>query len=688
MSKKGQRLLIILVLVLLTPRQVVEESSKIEEFLRKIKQSLERLKDLNRNKRKEDRAQREKRKKEVRKKLIERLSLPYTIPERHFIIDTSRAYANFSVASKIPEKTGENVNTAHSSLHSSIKNFLKENSLYLPFRPAPVKTILQEFKKYSANSFFERQNKSPENPEFNELYNWARQVQQWYRELAKKAMYLWLLIEDNFLNDPDGFDYFSSLICRGLKKEEFFDSSSCYPLNPDYMLPHIYLEKNAHLDTPGAFSPYCYKFYKDYFKIDYNSFFNLSESERVTSTTNVCRDFLILFSLGKKITDDESKLRNCIEYFLTHKQWLRYCEPSTIRKKLAKIYNNAKKWFRTFELVLTKKVVSSSKKLPFFNNEISLSSSGHILSLLLYYNVIDNKLQILEQIYQTIKYDREKGDILTHNNCEFTTLQNEKENFLETIIRVVSEKNVKRKEELINDIKNNTFSRVFGFLFSQYPEILARIIETFQFKSFITQLDKIKEEGLKKKDICSALLFGKIYWEWNARCSLSCDKKSEADREKCYQECESMNMEKNIEIVNSLVVNDMEWALIVTNPDIIEFPPFDNIEKIFESLPLLDYYIYKNIVLYRAKKCDKYQRYPGEPEKRLEEFHCIFKDTGLNTKCFFKDVPVISSIIEKNLGGSLPLVQIRQIFKKKKDEILPSLKEQLENYLKNNIFNA
>lgn len=665
----------------------------LENIRRTIKEVIGKQSSILRRRQKGD----EKKVKSVRRKrIIEKLATPFVLQPKHRIIEYEKGALSAGKESKNEGRWGNGIegkgNIPSSSIISTVNRVWRENPALMLSGLPDIRKIISQRGAFTGK--WDRWNGGvSENRQVNpDHYNYVMGLRDWYVELAKRALILWSIVEEIFINNPDGFEYFSQAVCPGLNKSHFFLSSACYDVYSDSMLPGNFLKQGLYLTSSGAFAPYCFRFYKEYFKIEeMTTFLNLWENEKVSSGSDLCRDFLVLFSLGDKITWYELKLRGC-EKNLTEK----VCSVTNLNNNARMMNLLAKRWFKMFKYVFIKIAPFITKLItkPNFpkneNNEVNIET---ILSLLLYKNGIESKVRIVEEIYSKLRgleLNELVSKILRLNTCNFN-LDKEKSNLIKTIFTAFGNSNLKSEEisSLINELEqSNAFVSVFDKLSSDAPNVLMEVMKSESFKSFVSQFDVLKEKARKDKDVCSFLLLALLLG--NEACLGKCANiDDEVGRSKCRWECENKGREKNVDITDLLFTENREAIVFALKPDLIPPPKSANTNDIFDQLnkmAIFDYYIYKTLSLQKIATCGYGNIKLGEKdyEETLKQYKCIFDNKDLDVKCYFVDNVIMLAIIDY-LGGNLELPRIRTKLRKLEGKVIIDV---VENALRTYLFKS
>jgi hypothetical protein len=198
------------------------------------------------------------------------------------------------------------------------------------------------------------------------------------------------------------------------------------------------------------------------------------------------------------------------------------CTSHNVKKWIENIYEESRKWFKSFEYLLKKKVFPAYIALKIKNLITTSQVEGrsvddrsyieYLLNFLLYKNVFNPKLTALNSLYQ-IKF--KDDELLTKNNCSDSQFQKAKEDFLKTIEKYADVLEDKSIEALVK-IKNNEFAigeNYYSILleeFAKFPGILSKIISSKVFNVFINQVEDLKKRVLEARNICDLLVLAYI----------------------------------------------------------------------------------------------------------------------------------------------------------------------------------
>jgi hypothetical protein len=194
-----------------------EQKQTLEEFFNKIKEILQKAKELQEQMKKK---KNEEEKKRIRKKIIEKLSNPfyYRFKHKEIKIDKSKGRA-LNSRTEITENSDEEYrfkkymkgNNVVKIINSGVKNY----PFLMPFNLPKLK-IEQERKTAEDR----KGSLSSDKPNLVEQTRQdLSEILQWYLSVAEKVLFIWKWIENIFIKNEKGRKYFER-VCSPAKAEK------------------------------------------------------------------------------------------------------------------------------------------------------------------------------------------------------------------------------------------------------------------------------------------------------------------------------------------------------------------------------------------------------------------------------------------------------------------------------------
>ncbi|MFN7182101.1 MAG: hypothetical protein ACK4NF_05435 [Planctomycetota bacterium] len=463
-----------------------QKKEDTEQFLEKIKQIMERIKETQQDmaKQKLTKEEKERRKRKARKQLLEKLAIPYIPYKFHnIIIDISK-----KTFSKSPESMMSTVDNAElintqrslSYLRSKISHLLKDNPRFVPFK-------FQELKKFLKRESLNENAGDIKTTDFNRQRNPAMReyidsVHEWLLEIHNSSRIFWKIIYQVFIEDDENFLYFSGNICKGVNRDFMFKLSN---------------EKIRRVSAPFdtykmAFHPLKITGELTLFSVTGMDSRNFRIWARKIFSPNrenldLCEGLIVLDSYGRYLLpppDELDKgdvvksiiaLLECVDKYYTSSP--QQCDKKRVENLVEKSVILFKRYFR-FANNLFKKAV-----LPLYIKTLYYKSRGKdireltnnledLLNLLIYKSVSKERLKEISTILRSFKFPSFKSDTGHNINIEDVEkrmgCQLQSSNILSKLKQEIEDAVTKFISELDNNITS----------IRKYPDLRIKIMES------------------------------------------------------------------------------------------------------------------------------------------------------------------------------------------------------------------
>ncbi len=718
-----------------------EEKTEVDKFLENIRQILktiknEKMKTTSRNKNSIRDAQYVSRKRRIKRQLLNKLTLPYVFQQKHHLINVKCQKPNAKCQSQKSDSKNEKKLSGpiiQSPSYNNIKHssVYKNSSLLMPFKPPDIKSIISKLKNQQSRTFQGEDNLKTPHQKWLELEPFMNEIREWYYELAEKALVLWTSIEKFLVDTPNNYSSLKSnsnekcpwkdekeIFDKGYRDVAFLPSRFLRVFNYEHLYIHKYIRFLTPLTNQIGINP---------------SYFNelLMGKQKITNSSHLCEDIIVLHSKGFFLKVEYLyKLTDCLNDYFVRKDTSEnnYCHFYTgfkfLEGLLREIYENAKKWFKLFKLVIKKKVIPHmiEKMIDSLLDDSSpnvISVDDIVLNVWIYQVIIRKRLDELQQLYRIVEKIKSSGDttifskireLLKNNGCtlDFESVKNELETY------------IKSKGGDTQLLIANRFSEQFDNLLQFKYEIYEKVIKSSIFAIFINQIDKLKKMVRERKDRCALIMLSTIaptvadaanflsvnnldgliwyienfyppqcvhYSEsecktikgcfWNTQqilpeCSDYFDLCRSFTKEKCENTSECVWIENfGVKYCNPKDVFTKKIAQYINEEDNQVYKIHNTLNKLL----LLNYDIYSKLRIYKLEKCVGVKIGLEEVEKAIKKYECIFNNAS-EISCLFDKNPAVKEIIDKLNGIKLNEInkKLREIDGKNLSEFSETVK--------------
>jgi hypothetical protein len=506
--------------------QEKSSAKDLNEFLENIKMILQKIFEVNKQKRMSP-EEKLKRKREERKKIIEKLSNPYKrLSPHNKIIKIGKPKSTDDEKSSL--NTAESNNEHFSYISQTILKLIQKSP---PLNPLDYRKILDSLRKLLQTK--DGKTPSSHGSIFSNIVgneqSYINELRQWYLELIKNVLNFWLFFKKVFVEDENRYGYLEKNLCKNEIKETTSQEVRYGIFNSWFNTEAEISEISVALDywevgAPLGFTESNYYFIQKYIKKDGQQHipFNLNKS--------LCYNLTALNHLGLKIFAKEKNSLYDVYRCITssnHTQSSKECE--NISKKLEVLERHIKRYLTKMSIIAYNKLFPSiitmciHKCVPCEGIGLKCMNQNKTISS---ENLQETILQLLyTSIYRPIIQQKSEPFIRSiidppieiKNSCKTDQRYQEISSSLSKLINEfisLLEKEMPRNlsfseqatiEKVINQVRRGELVPSLDTLSSLSTPIFGKILTSEHFANLLTfAADKVKEfTQLKENNVCS-----------------------------------------------------------------------------------------------------------------------------------------------------------------------------------------
>ncbi len=342
---------------------------ELEKYLENIKQTIKKIKQLQsirQNQKKHNERKKLRNKKQIKKQLFQKLTLPYVLQPRDYIIHIHKEKSkndlekinNEFYSRFVPDKKS-NFQHASSPLSSAIEKFFKENHGLFPFKFPAIQQLLKKLKNPKLSAQYHQ---APDTTVGNldkrvkniQVYHWVEELKDWYIEILENARKFWVNFYQMMMLDKKTFEYLKNNYCRDLlnSAKANLHTPQWFFISKDFVNTYI---SNPSPLTSGdywVFYPLNFPFVEEVIKRrdcnDYENQYPEAKQRFPLRKDMICKAPILLQIIGEcRLREYGVILDKCIQSVLnfhTNQNYITNCS-AVNRWLLRRFFNDFKEWF-------------------------------------------------------------------------------------------------------------------------------------------------------------------------------------------------------------------------------------------------------------------------------------------------------------------------------------------------------